>query len=88
MPGSYINYDDVPWYRRATVVNVFVIAGFFGMPLLLWAACLICLSGDVYTREVDADGLLVKCPESTKIAALCAVGMQSLLVVVALWRYG
>ena len=77
MAERYANYDDVPWYRKSEIMNVLVLAGFFAFPPLLWTASILCLTGDIYTREVGADGFLEKCPTSTKIAALCALILQS-----------
>ena len=65
MPEQYTDYNQVPWYRQAGIINVFVLVGFFGFPPLLWAACVSCLTGEVYTSEVGEDGFLTKCPSST-----------------------
>jgi hypothetical protein len=58
-------------------VNVFVLTGFFVFPPLLWAACILCLTGNIYTSETGDDGFLTKCPSSTTIAAGFVIILQT-----------
>ena len=84
MSAQYTDYRDVPWYRQQYSVNVLIVAGFFVFPPLLWAACLFCLTGDIYTEEEDEDGFVTKCPPSTKISALLALVVHSFGVIYVL----
>ena len=78
MAGNYTDYNQVPWHRRSGSVNLLVLVGFFGLAPLLWTACLICLTGDIYANELGEDGFLTKCPSSTRTAALIALLVQCL----------
>ncbi len=51
--------DDVPWYRRESAVSLFVLSGFFCVPPLLWIACVLCLTGDIYRNKIGVDGKLI-----------------------------
>ena len=51
MSIAYATYADVPWYRRSGMMSLFVLAGGLVVPPLLWAACIILVTGDVYYRR-------------------------------------
>ena len=85
MTAQYTEYEKVPWLRRSGTVNVLVLAGFFGVAPLLWTACIVCLTGDIFTDEVGEDGFLVKTPQSTKNVALIALGLHCLIILYVIW---
>jgi hypothetical protein len=87
MSEPYANYADVPWYRRYWNVNVMVLAGFFAFAPLLWGACAICLTGEIYTDELGEDGFLTKCASSVKPAALLALTVQCIVVADVVYTY-
>ncbi len=75
-------YADVVWYRRSGIHNVFMLAGFFLFPPLLWFTCVIVLSGPVYLNEYHADGRLKTWGPANKVAAGVLIGVQVVAVVV------
>jgi hypothetical protein len=77
MAKQYINYDDVPWYRRTGPASVFVLSGFFCFPPLLWTVCLLCLTGDIYFKKVGKDGYLTKWSSANKVAAAIILILQT-----------
>ena len=83
MPDEYTDYNHVPWYRRYERVNLLVLVGFFVFPPLLWAACILCLTGEIYTDELDQEGILTRCPASIKVAAFFALLSQAVLIAYA-----
>jgi hypothetical protein len=87
MSEQYTDYADVPWYRQYWNVNVLVLVGFFALAPLLWAACIICLTGEIYTDELDEDGFLTKCASSLKPAALLALAVHCIIGAYVLHTY-
>jgi hypothetical protein len=78
-------YQQVPWHRRSENMTLLVLAGFFCAPPLLWWACFICLTGEVYYNRVKKDGTLARWPHSNKIAAVIVLILQALAVAARLW---
>ena len=86
MVQQYANYLDVPWYRRSSTASILVLAGFFCFPPLLWTACILCLTGEIYNKKVGADGYLTRWSYANKVVAGIIVIVQS--VGLAMRYYG
>jgi hypothetical protein len=71
----YQRYEDVPWYRRSGPVGTITFLGIFFSPAILFA-CIIALSGDVYTKKKDATGKLITWSFGNKIAAVIILVIQ------------
>jgi hypothetical protein len=78
---QYANYLDVPWYRRSGNASGMVLAGFFCIPPLLWAVCILCLTGEIYNKKVGVDGYLTRWSYANKVVAGIILIVQS----VGLW---
>jgi len=65
----YERYEDVPWYRRSGPVGAITFLGIFFSPAILFA-CIVALSGDVYTKKKDESGKLITWSFGNKIAAV------------------
>src|SRR5947209_175920 len=76
--APYTDYQQVPWYRRSGTMTGFILGGFFCFPPLLWAACIICLTGDVYNNRVKKDGTLSRWSAGNKVAAVIILVLQAL----------
>jgi hypothetical protein len=72
-----VGYQAVPWYRRSAVMSAFVLLGFCLFPPLLWAACLVCLTGGVFYRRVRKDGTLARWSAGNKVAAVVILLVQA-----------
>lgn len=77
MQETYTEYRQVPWYRRSGTMTAFIVSGFFCIPPLLWAACIICLTGDVYNNRVKKDGTLSRWSAGNKVAAIIILLLQA-----------
>ena len=73
---TYERYEDVPWYRRSGPVGTITLLGLFCSPAILFA-CIIALSGDVYTKKKDASGKLITWSFGNKIAAVIILIFQA-----------
>tara|TARA_E500000305_G_C3937504_1_gene195836 strand:+ start:104 stop:823 length:720 start_codon:yes stop_codon:yes gene_type:complete len=70
---NYLNFDDVPWYRRSTINNVFVFLGLIGLiPFAIFTAYLL-LTGNVYFNQKRQDGTLKTWGIINKIWAIIIV---------------
>jgi len=58
-------------------MTAFILIGFFLFPPLLWSACIICLSGDVYYDRVKKDGTLARWSGANKVAAVIILVLQT-----------
>jgi hypothetical protein len=89
MPPRYEDYTQVPEVRRHHTVNKLILLGFFLLPPLLWLACVLCLTGDVYTDEVGDDGFLVTVSPATKwgAAVLLAIHGGLCFAILYSWIY-
>jgi hypothetical protein len=78
--GRYLQYKDVPWYRRepGPLAMVGVLCGLLSIPL-----CIICFTGDVYKKRFDRKGNLVVWGASNKFAAVVILVIQGFI----LWLY-
>jgi hypothetical protein len=55
-PDDFYSYQEIPWYRRAWVNNVFVLLGLFGCLPTAYATCMILMTGEVYENGYDNEG--------------------------------
>jgi hypothetical protein len=69
-------YEEVPWYRRSGTMTIFILIGLF-IPPFLWAACGICLTGEVYNNLVKEDGSLTRWSTGNKVAAIIILGIHT-----------
>jgi hypothetical protein len=81
-------YQEVAWHRRSSTMTGFILAGFFCAPPLLWWACVICLTGDVYYDRVKKDGTLARWPHSNKVAAVIVLVLQAAALVFRFVEFG
>jgi hypothetical protein len=65
----YKEYNDVPWYRRSGPLGTITFLGLFFGPAILFA-CIIALTGDVYTPKKDQSGNLITWSFGIKVAAV------------------
>lgn len=79
--GKYVNYEDVPWYRREPGAPIFV--GVLFCSFITIALCLICLTGDVYKKSHDKSGNLEVWSVGNKVAAVLILALQAFLI----WVY-
>jgi len=79
--GPLPEYLQVPWYRRSATVSTFVLVGFFCLPPLLWAACIICLTGQVYNNRIKKDGTLSRWSSGNKVAAVIILAIQAVAII-------
>jgi hypothetical protein len=70
------DWDDVPWHRRSEVLGYWVIIGFLIFPPLLWAACIVCLTGPVYYSGIRKDGRRERWSVGNKLAAVLVLALQ------------
>jgi hypothetical protein len=78
-----VEYQSLPWYRKAPVAHFLAIAGFVAFPPLLWGFALICLTGPVYRNERDKNGQLVKWGNWAKYYAIVVLILHSLFLYIA-----
>lgn len=78
-------YGLVPWFRVSGVNSLALLAGFFCFPPLIWAVCIIALTGDIYYKRMDKDGKLARWSTANKIAAVILIVLNFLWV--ANWLY-
>jgi hypothetical protein len=71
----YTLYEDVPWYRQSGPIGTITFLGLFFSPAILFA-CIIALTGDVYTKKKDASGNLITWSFGNKIAAVIILIFQ------------
>ena len=79
-PGHLTQYSDVAWYRRSGFASVMVVAGFVCFPPLLWAACIVLVTGDVYYNKHRDDGTLKTWSVANKIVACLILAWHSYIV--------
>lgn len=86
-PTGYQSLETIPLYRRERFVSVLILTGFFCLPPLLWWACVICLSGDVYRRKVGPDGNLLRWSRWNRVAAVFILAVQAACLIASfvLW---
>src|SRR4051794_7266882 len=75
-PSGPESIETVPLYRTDKFVSMLVLVGFFFVPPLLWWACVICLTGDVYLTKVGHDGRRLHWPRWNKVAAVVLLLLQ------------
>jgi len=80
MAAGYDTFAAVPWYRKSGAVSAFVLVGFCLFPPLLVAACVVCLTGDVYTGRRRKDGRLSRWPRGNRVAAVVLMPAQVAVV--------
>ncbi len=67
---TYVHYAQVPWHRRSSVNNIFVILGLLGcFPLVCWTSINL-ITGDVYFDRRERDGTLATWGIVNKIWAI------------------
>lgn len=71
-------FEEVPWFRRSGIMTAFILVGFVLFPPLLWTACIITLTGEVYENRVKKDGTLAKWSAGNKLAAVVVLVLQLL----------
>ena len=74
------DYGAVPWYRRSSCVSMMIVLGFVIFPPLIWAACIICLTGDVYSKNFNEDGSLATWSFANKVAAVIILFIWGFMV--------
>ena len=68
----YLEYAEVPWYRRSSVNSFFILINILTagrVPLILWT-CINLLSGDIYYKSKDKQGHLKKWSVGNKVVAV------------------
>lgn len=79
-PGSGGGGSGAPWHRRSKHVSVMIVVGFLLFPPLLWAGCVICLTGDVYHARLARDGEPARWSAWNRWAAAAVLVLQAVLV--------
>jgi len=79
----YKDYFDVPWYRRSGPVGAVTFLGIFFAPAII-LACIVALSGEVYTPEPDGHGGLHRWSWWNKAAAVVILIIQLVFTVAVL----
>jgi len=64
------DYGAVPWYRRSSWMSVMLLLGFMICSPLMLAACIICLTGNVYYSKFNEDGSLATWSFANKVASV------------------
>ncbi|WP_020473703.1 hypothetical protein [Zavarzinella formosa] len=80
MTTSPRTFADVPWHRKSGTMTVFILAGFCLFPPLLLAACVVCLTGDVYNDRRRRDGSLSRWSRLNKFAAVIILPVQVMVL--------
>lgn len=57
-------------------MTAFILIGFLIFPPLLWTACIVCLTGDVYENRIKKDGTLARWSAGNKAAAVVILALQ------------
>lgn len=81
--SNVTNYKNVPWFRRAGILNLFSVLGlglfFLVSPLLaflvLFFPTIIILSGNVFTKKTNPDGTLIKWNWNFKLGPVVLCGL-------------
>jgi len=90
-PMSCLTYDQIPWKRRAGVMNVFIgvgLIGFFLIPpigfLILLFPSIMALTGEIHTKHYDIEGNLKRWGWNWKLGpvVLCALSLIWTIIVV------
>lgn len=84
MAAPTLRYEDVPVFRRNWLNSLFVFVGFFVLPPLLWATCVIVLTGPVYMNAYDERGQLKQWGPANKVVAAILLSFQVAMVIWAL----
>jgi zinc-ribbon domain len=81
--GRYLQYKDVPWYRRepGPLAMIGVLCGVLSVPL-----CILCFTGDIYKKRFDRKGNLVVWGTSNKIAAVVVLVIQGFILWLCYWQ--
>lgn len=58
-------------------MTAFIVAGFLLFPPLIWFACGVCLTGDVYYNRLKKDGAPARWSAGNKIAAVVILLVQA-----------
>src|SRR4051794_30504730 len=75
-PAESQSLETVPFYRTERFVFVLILASCCCFPPLLWWACLICLTGDVYREKLGPDGRRLRWSWVNKVAAVTILVLQ------------
>ena len=86
--GRYGSYQEVPWYRRSGSVSAMLGIGFLLIAPLLWAACIIALTGDVYYSKLNEEGQLATWSAGNKVAAVVILVISTVGWIYILSLYG
>ncbi len=62
-------YDSLPWYRKSSILSIFVLLGLCCGPSILFV-CIVVLTGDVYYNKLDDSGNLKRWGVANKVAAV------------------
>jgi hypothetical protein len=73
-------YEDVPWLRRSGTVTAFMLIGLI-IPPLLWTACGICLTGEIYNNQAKEDGMLSRWSSANKVVAIIILLIHTIGIV-------
>jgi len=87
-PPKYVNYSDVPWYRRSRTNSAFLVCHVLTcglLPLILWV-CINLLTGDIYYNRRDDRGHLATWSNANKVAAVVILLLSLVFVLVVLRR--
>ena len=71
---------QVLWYRRSDFNNLCMMLGLFCFPPLLWTACIIILTGDVYLEGRREDGSFKTWSVANKAIALIVLAAHTLFL--------
>ena len=77
---TYKDYEEVPWHRRSGWNSAFLLVGFLIFPPLLWMSCVFVLTGEIYYKKKDAQGILKTWPRGNRAGAIFLIVMQALLI--------
>ena len=69
MSQAFVDYAQVPWYRRASIVGAITFLGLVFGPAILFS-CIVVLTGDVYYDKADEHGQLKRWSPGNKVAAV------------------
>ena len=72
--------QEVLWYRRSATIIAFTVIGAFLIPPLLWAACVICLTGDIGSDREKKDQGSWRLSTVIRVIPPIIVALQALLL--------
>ena len=76
-PEAYVEYVDVPWFRRSGVNTGLLLVG-LAFPPAMACVCGTLLTGDIYYNRPGPDGTLKRWPRANRTVALLLFGLQVL----------